>query len=325
MTSQQNQSGNLSLPFLPTMDDLYFPRTSSKPRILWISIIVLEVLLVGLFLVRLGNFMNTTYTHTYNLPVNSPGTLLSTRNSLYYWFNLVALAFQFLVLIVGAARISSFWNSFCSTLHSIFLVLSSLSEIGLFILLLVLISSCNSEANPLNPCNDDLYCCAYAKPNDFANTLTGCPTPTTTCSITIDPVNLGWNSVFAYHFGFVITSLVITLILTGIGLFTSFGLDDMFSKVELDTSTNTFVVLGNEEGSLKTNDNQSKLSFSTSSEQQKPKGSTVMQSNQDYKKTMLEQQSQKSSSSANLQPMIFSFQPLGIGEQPFKLQKSSYM
>jgi len=244
----------IHLPYLPTIDDLHFPRSMEKAKTLWVLSVILEVLLTCILILRLANFVNTTFIHTYDLPVDSPGSLLSTRRSIYYWFNVVTFSLQIAVCVIGSARVACPWSTFSSLSHSILASISTLAEIGLLILMIVYSGTCNSRADPLNPCNDKLYyCTAYSAPNDFANTPTGCPTPTAPSSIVVLPASLGWDVVFAYHFGFTIASAVGSLVFAGVGIYISTELSVMFGGVEF--SNDVYTVRGHgEENSRMEND-----------------------------------------------------------------------
>lgn len=230
------------LPYIPGMEDFNFPKTNDTPKAIWIVSILLHVLIAIIFIASLVNYFNTKIIHTYNLPVNNPGILLSTRNSLYFWFNVVVFVLEILILTIGSARLALFWNSLLSSMHSIVLGLAFIGRISLLILLIIHINSANSKTDPLNPANDDKYCCAYVIPNDFASTPLGCPTFTTPCLIDVEPSDLKWNSTFTTHFALTIVQLVLLLIFTIISIYVTNALPEMFSLIEVNLQTQIFTV-----------------------------------------------------------------------------------
>lgn len=232
----------ISLKYLPGMEDIRFPFTKETPKNLWIVLIICHILFVGLFIYYVANFVNTKFIHTYDLPVNSPGVLLTTRSSLYYWFSVFVISFDILFISICSARVAYFWNSFLGSLHSISGVLAILGHIALLILMGFYISTANSKNDPLNPANDDRYCNANSAPNDYINTLPGCPTPTVAYPLVISQAELSWNNVFRTHFWLSIIKLILVLISTIVSTYIGSNLVEYFSTIQYDVDQDVYLV-----------------------------------------------------------------------------------
>lgn len=216
---------------LPRSFDLRYYGDGGIMQVLSWMLLVVNVLTFAVLMVKMGNVLFTNFVFTYDLPDSSPGTLLSTRFSFYYWFIILPIFFDIIVIILAGIRIAIPWDEVYGVLHTIAAVLAVIMSFSAGIAMSILGNTANTASNPLNPANSEFYCAANAHVSDPSLTLQGCPMPTNPYTITVAPGDLKWNSVFTNNYAFTWAILFLEIVQVIIGVVVSSRHKIIFSHV----------------------------------------------------------------------------------------------
>lgn len=202
---------------LPTLGDIRFKGPAKTMAFYCWFLFIANVLGFFLLVVRFGNVLFTEFTHTYDLPTGSPGTLISTRFGFYYWVIVVPFVIYVAMLILGGIRATMPWHGPYSIIHTGVAILSTILEFAAAIGILAIGNNANSLSDPLNPGRSEFFCMLNSYPNNQLLTPKGCPTPTVPYTSTAS-TPLGWNDIFKNNFGFTWASFVIAAIQAVVGI-----------------------------------------------------------------------------------------------------------
>jgi hypothetical protein len=216
---------------LPKVTDLRFIGPAKIMTALWVVLTVSTIIAYVLYIIKTANNNLTQFLFTYDLPVTSPGTLLSTRFSFYYWLITLSEIFEMTLIALAIVKIVIPWDYTFTILHVIVSGIALLMDFIAVIGMIILGQTANDASDPLNPLGSEFKCAANAHPNNPALTIQGCPMPTAAYSITVD--KLAWNSVSTNNFGFTWAFIVLEILQLTAGIMSTTRFKVIFSNVRV--------------------------------------------------------------------------------------------
>lgn len=175
-------------------------------------LLIVNVISLVVAVLAIWNATNTDFTHTYLLPSDTPGTLVSQRGIAFWWQTQAVLALRFILIPAAALRIAVPSSVSYRVAHLILSVVLFFYEIIFLVFHVVESASCNAPSGGGSPiCNDERWCCVYG-PIAPDPPIAQCPILLAPCFPAVTANDLAWRMTFLLSMIISIAFIVLALL-----------------------------------------------------------------------------------------------------------------